>query len=111
MALALDGHVEGLAIQCVSPGDCPGALCCGQITLNGGAIPDCTIASSSASCTATCDLNVANSCVATDTAIVCLHAADCPGTAPDCCDLPVVGPVISVCVSDEVKGVIGTPCH
>jgi hypothetical protein len=100
----------------MAPSQCSGATpeCCGTAVLNGGSIPNCSVATLSSQCVATCISNINLSCGSTgnpvtDTLHMCAAVTDCTSTDkmnPNCC--LVHG--YYVCVSNIDKAIGGLTC-
>jgi hypothetical protein len=100
----------------MAPSQCGGATpeCCGTAVLNGGTVPNCSVATLSSQCVATCTSTISLSCgstghTVTDTLHMCATPADCTTDSgnPNCC--LVHG--YYVCVSNLDKTFGGLTCQ
>ncbi|HTQ43528.1 MAG TPA: hypothetical protein VMI75_12275 [Polyangiaceae bacterium] len=101
----------------MAPSQCGGTTpeCCGTAVLNGGTVPNCSVATLSSQCVAKCISNISLTCgsttkTVTDTLHMCATPADCttsdPGN-PDCC--LVHGYYVCVSALDKTLG--GLTCQ
>ncbi len=89
---------------CTDPSTCNGGFCCADLVLNGGTLPNCSVASLESECKTKCDTQLVASCNAKETVRLCSKSAHCTEAAnANCCLFDQQGKQITFCVDSTVK--------
>ena len=102
---------------CESPADCPQStpVCCANIPITGGTIPNCTNGTPSVACStnAACPINLGTTCSGTETLQLCAKTADCAnaGANNECCTFGNGNGALTFCASALVAGLGGGTCQ
>ena len=98
------------------PGDCPGQVCCAEIPITGGTVPNCTTGGLTASCKAAtaCPTMLGGfPCMGNEQVQLCAAAADCAGAGLGnnlCCTFTQDGGSLSFCASQLIGNLGGGTC-
>jgi hypothetical protein len=98
---------------CTGPEGCPqnAPVCCADVAIGPGNIPNCPIQSVTPMCVNACATNLPIQCPYNARAALCHVAADCTdGNYPYCCLFKNGGTPITACVSALYKQIIAAQC-
>jgi len=110
-----NGNATPTAVACEKPSTCGAAtpICCGEVGLGEGSLPNCPIQAMKGTCATACPTSLTAACPVTQKTRLCGTGADCSADAPSCCHIDSNGFKASICVPSFFAPLLqenGTSC-